>query len=407
MQAIFETAIAVLTADREFGAAAQTAETYKAVAEGNRDREKHAEVLAAWAKDLASKKTTEADAREKFAAAATEYLALAGEPGAPSVKAHLLKRAGGLYRLAGNLTAALTTYSNLVQLKSLPEDAAGPAWAEYADTLAAANMPSEALRAFNQAMAAAGPASTMVRFTLGRKLIDTRHKGLVPIGTDLLKQITDKESVAPAEQAVHERAFVELGFEYIRSSQSKEAETVLRKQLNYYRAGPESGFARLLLGIALLNQCARPAPATPEPAKSAQYREEALKLFHQVIDEVNLKEKSLGEGQKLDDRDVEIRSQASLRVLQTYLEMGKPNDLLVEAAPMLARYQGMVEELIVLSFMYHANKLNNRPELALKTRDRMKEAFEKLKLHPDLFKTTSENYTRDYWEKTWFSPESK
>ena len=108
---------------------------------------------------------------------------------------------------------------------------------------------------------------------------------------------------------------------------------------------------------------------------------------------------------KLSEREGWLRLQAALRVLQTYQQMRKPQDLLYEAAPLLDRHKGTVEELIVLSLVYHAFKQANEPGKALDTRDRMKDAFDKLP--PSAFPQPTGEYSRDYWQKVWFAPEPK
>ena len=92
-------------------------------------------------------------------------------------------------------------------------------------------------------------------------------------------------------------------------------------------------------------------------------------------------------------------------MLQTYQQMKKPQDLLFEAAPLLDRYKNTVEELIVLSLVYHAFKQLNDTGKALDTRDRMKDAFDKLP--PSAFSQPTGEYSRDYWLKVWFPPDPK
>jgi tetratricopeptide (TPR) repeat protein len=401
VQAAFETAVQVLLADAAFDEAVAAAGAYSAVAASGRDRERRAEALAAWGAAL---QKSGGPAPPKFAAAAEEYAALAEAQPAATAKADLLRRAAALHRQAGNPSAALAALEALVTLDKLPDEAAAPAWAEYADALVATGRPAaEVVRAFNQAMASGGPASTAVRYRLARKFIDSRHPGLVPLGTALFQQIAEASAVAPAEQEAHERALVELAHEHIRSGQYAEAEARLRKQLSIYPAGPESGLGRLLLGVSLLQRSARPRPDAPELAEAPGMREEALKLFKQIVAEVD--RRAPAAGGTAPERDAWLRAQASVRVLQAYQQMGKPNDLLVEAAPLLERYRGTVEELIVLSLVYHANKQRNKPENAADTRERMKEVFEKLKQKPGAFPAASGEYSREYWEKVWFAPD--
>ena len=70
--------------------------------------------------------------------------------------------------------------------------------------------------------------------------------------------------------------------------------------------------------------------------------------------------------------------EAGLRVLQTYLQMKKPNDLLVEADKLRDRHRNSVEELIILSLIYHAFKQKGDVVRERQIRDQMKELFDRL-----------------------------
>ncbi|HEY1187324.1 MAG TPA: hypothetical protein VGE74_06680, partial [Gemmata sp.] len=153
------------------------------------------------------------------------------------------------------------------------------------------------------------------------------------------------------------------------------------------------------LGVGLLQKA---APLNVPPADAAKWREEAVGTFKQIVADCDKAEQRSG---KLTDREAWLRLQAALRVLQTYQQMKKPQELLYAAAPLLDRYKGTVEELIVLSLVYHAFKQANDPKEALKTRDRMKDVFDKLP--PSMFSQPTGEYSRDYWLKVWFVPEPK
>jgi hypothetical protein len=131
-------------------------------------------------------------------------------------------------------------------------------------------------------------------------------------------------------------------------------------------------------------------------------RTEALQLFRNIVAEVDAKLKKDG---KLSERDAWLRLQAALRILQTYQQMKNPVDLLVESADLLQRHRGTVEELIILSLVYHAFKQKGDIPNALQTRDKMKELFDRLP--PSAFTATSGECSREYWEKIWFTPEKK
>ena len=388
VQAAFETAVQVLLADAAFEDAEKTATAYTAVAAGGRDREKRAEVLAAWGAAL---QKAGGQPKPKFAAAADEYVALADAQPAVSAKADLLRRAAGFHRQAGNATAAVEALERTVKLPSLPDDVAGPAWVEYAEALLAAGRPDDVTKALNNAMATASSASAATRYRLARACLDSRNAELAKLGTALMDQVANAANVSPADQVAHERALVERAHDFIQEKKNYgEAEARLRKQLNFYPNGPESGLGKLLLGVCLLGR----STATPEPSDAPKLRDEAMLLFKTVVADVDAKPKQT-------EHDGWLRLQASIRVLETFDQMGKPYDLLIAAAALRERTKGTVEELIVLSLMYRAHKRTKKDELAFEVRDQMKAVF--VSLPPSLFKATSGDYSRAYWEKAWFA----
>jgi hypothetical protein len=135
---------------------------------------------------------------------------------------------------------------------------------------------------------------------------------------------------------------------------------------------------------------------------AARTREDALALFKQITTAIEQKQER---EKKLSDRDQWLRLQAGLRVLQTYQQMQKPNDLLAEASPLLERHRGTVEELIIWSLVYHAFRQKGETGKALQTRDQMRDLFNTLP--SDKFRAREGEYSRAYWEKVWFSPDPK
>lgn len=396
---VFELALTVLTADGAFEPALRLVGRYAVVAAPGRDRERKAEVLAAWAEHL---QKSGQDPKPRAAAAAAEYEALAGLQPAATAKADLLRRAAALYRLADQAGQAVETLQQATRLTPLPDSVVGQLWADLADALIAANRPEDVVPAFNQAMAAAGVVSTTVRYRLARQFLDSRRAELVPTARNLLEQIAKQETIGAEEREYHERALVELAHEHIRVGHYPEAEVWLRKQLSLYPFGPEASLGRLLLGVCLLQRASAPPPNVPDAATATRLREEALQLFKQIVADADARLKREG---RLSERDAWLRLQAGLRVLQTYQQLHKPNDLLAEAAVLLERHRNSVEELIIWSLVYHAFKQKGETGRALQTRDQMKELFERLP--PSAFPAASGEYSRTYWEKVWFAPEAK
>jgi tetratricopeptide (TPR) repeat protein len=395
-QAAFESAIQVLTTDGAFEQAAATAEAYRTVANAGKDREKRAETFVAWGNALAK---TGGDANRKFSAAADDYAALAALRTAETDQADLYRKAAGLYKKAGSLTAAVGVFEKIVKLPKLTDDVLGPVYVEYAETLVAVNQPEAALRKMQEAMASGGPAATTARYRVARGLIDSRAVGKVQLGVDLMDQIAKAETVTPAEREMHERSLVDVAHAYIQKGEFAEAESRLDKQVKLYPTGVEAGLGKLLLGVCLVQRAdPRAKPPAPSPNKN---REEALKLFKEVVAEADARAKE----NKAAERDPWLRTQASLRILQTYQQMAKPHDVLKDGDLLRREYAGTADELIVLSLMYHAYKQLDKPESSLSIHGQMKDVFAKIKEKPGVFWAKSGEYSREYWEKVWFQPD--
>jgi len=396
VQAAFETGIQVLTADGAFEDAVATANAYKAVAIAGREREKRAEVNDAWG---ASLKKAGKDPNAKFTSAAEDYLALAELRTAETDRADLYRKAAGLFKNAGSIKSALGAYERIVKLPGLPNETLGPVWVEYADALVSANEPKAALQAMQEAMAGGGPAATTARYKVARNLIDSRVVEKVQLGVDLMDQIAKAETVTAAEREMHERSLVDVAHAFIQKGEFAEAEARLEKQIKLYPAGGEAGIGKLLLGVCLVQRAdPRAKPQSPNPTKN---REEALAMFRQVVAEVEAR----ANGNKPTDRDPWLRTQASLRVLQTFQQMGRPYDVLKDGDLLRREFAGTADELIVLSLMYHAYKQLDKPEGMFSIHGQMRDAFEKMKDKPKVFHAKSGEYSREYWEKVWFQPE--
>jgi hypothetical protein len=131
---------------------------------------------------------------------------------------------------------------------------------------------------------------------------------------------------------------------------------------------------------------------------------DARTLWSQAAGNFSLAIKELADEKQPDAaRAAWVRTQVGLRTLQLHQLAGKPDDLLAATTLFLQQHRGTVEELIALSLMYHALKQKNEAGKATETRDRMRELFEKLKDEPGAFAMKEGEYSREYWEKTWFA----
>jgi tetratricopeptide (TPR) repeat protein len=390
-----ETAVAALLADGAFEAALSAAGWYAGVAAPPRDRELRAEILGAWGAALTKERKPEAKAQHKAASAEWAQLAAGREKGE---RVALLQKAAAHARLADDPSSAATHLQAALKVDGAPETEQGPLWAELAEALLAANRPDEVWKAFNNAMASVGAVSTQTRYRLAQQFGESRHPGFAPLGRQLLEQIAKQENVSAAEREFHERALCELGYALLREGNPADAEARLRAQLTMYANGPEAGKARLFLGMALLQRAA----GRPAPPDAPKLRADALAAFRQVVKEADEFERKNG---KLNEPQAWLRLQAGLRVLQAHQQMGQPREVLFDAAPLLDRYKDSVDELIVLSLVYHAFKQMNDAGRATDTFERMKELFNRLP--PTAFPKKTGEYSRDFWQKTWFAPPEK
>jgi Xaa-Pro aminopeptidase len=153
--------------------------------------------------------------------------------------------------------------------------------------------------------------------------------------------------------------------------------------------------------VCLLQRAAGPGAAD----EAARMRAEALGLFKKNVAACDA---LAGPGGKLTGRDAWLRLQSALRVLQSYQQLGtdeSARNLLADAYALRARHHGTVEELVILSLMYHALRHLKDPRQAAEVRDQMQEVFDKLPAAA--FTQPTGEYSRDYWKTVWFTPEKK
>lgn len=396
INATFEMAFSILTADGAYEAGLKAVATYAPIAEAGHDREERAIILEAWAKALQREKR---DFKPKAFEAANEYLAFEPIQSAVTAKADTLRKAAVMFRLADKPEEAVKALQTATKLPKLPEELAGEVWVDLADALIPAKRLNEVWQALNEAMSSTTPTSTATRARLASHFMEERQPELRILARYLFEQIAKQNNITPEEQVYHERALVNLGREYIRGNDFATAELWLRQQLHTYPTGPEAALGRLLLGVCLLQLSSVPPPTGPSNSKASSIREEALQLFRNIVAEEDAK---LKKG-KLSETDAWLRLQAALRVLQAYLQMKNHYDLLHESDDLMQRHRGTIEELIILNLIFHSFKQQGDQVKMLQTRDKMKELFDSLPA--SAFNSSTVEYSRAYWEKTWFAPE--
>ena len=201
------------------------------------------------------------------------------------------------------------------------------------------------------------------------------------------------DSAVPAPKPKDTPAWDEQVRELMKAGKFAEAENLLNNRLSVL-TGVEAAECRLRYGICLVERA-----RTLEPAKATKLRQDAGDNFIVVIQVVGEYEKA----GRTDKRAAWVRTQAEIRIVQLYQQIGKPIDVLAAVEPLLPKYRGTVEELILMSCAYHAYKQKGQADKAGEVRYHMKELFERLKDKPGTFPAKSGEYSREYWEKTWFA----
>ncbi len=400
-RATCEETIQVALNETDYPSAVRAAGVYQAIAVPGRAVEKRADANTSWATKLQQNPTTVALATEKFHEAATDYGALAATFPNATGKADFLRRAAQSYRLGGNEKAAATTIDQLTQLAGLPDDVIAAAWVEKGESLIAGNQFKEGESALKQAMAKSGPAAATARVKLGVAYLDQARtkvrtattdvarsevQGMTQLGQDLLSQAANASAETASEKEAQQQALFELGKLLLQQSNIPEAESRFRQLLQAHPTCPLAGSAKLYLGSSLLllargdHQNGRP------PADADRKLGEAQKHFESLSD----------------SQDVYLRTQGDIRLANTTFLLKKYDEMPALCDKLTQRYQGKVEELIVLSMLYSSYTYADRREPAAATLAKMLDLFGKL---PDTaFPGGAEEYTRTYWQKQWFDP---
>jgi tetratricopeptide (TPR) repeat protein len=408
VEGTFVTGFSKLTADEKFEAALKAVQAYVPIAKDAQANARRAEILQAWAKFLQDSKQ---EFKPRAEEAAREYAAFAAAQPAPSVKADALRKAAAMYRTAGDAESAVTALKDAATLPDLPNDAAGKVWKDLADALIAAKRLDEVWPILNKILETSTAVSTVTRYELARQFAEIarekqEYSEFSRLARMLYEQIAKKADVAKEEQAYQELAMFELASDYFRAGNYPDAEFWLRKQLHTYQTGARALRGRLYLGICALQQVASLPPA--DAVKANALLTEAFQLFRGIVAEVDSR---LKKDARVSDEEVWLRLQSEERILQCYYHMKSPNELLFEALNLRERCRGTVDELIVMSFMYHAFKLKqaqnprgNDEQQALAMRDQMRDVFDKL---PETaFKAAPGEYSRAYWQAVLYPQEA-
>lgn len=394
LQAAFEEVIQVCLVEAEYPTASRAVVAFGKVAPAGRDRERRAEVNAAWAGSL----TGTPDGATKWKAAAADYLALAPTHPTPTGKADLYRRAADCFRKAGDFPAALSAIDPVTMLSELPPELTASAWLDRGEILLAGQQYPEAEDALKKAIALTGPAAAVARVKLalvhvenGRAKMKTAStqqardeaKHQLDLGSQLLTQVANRTTDVPTERDAQQQALFELGKLQLQQQNFPDAEARFRQLIQVNPSGPLANQSRLYLGSCLL-LLARGDQSGRPPADAERKLADAQKLF-EALAEVE---------------DPFLRAQADIRLANTTLLLKKYDDMPALCDKLASRYKGKVEELIVLSMLYSSNRFAERTADAARTLSKMEEVYAKL-TDAD-FPGGADEYTREYWKKQWF-----
>jgi hypothetical protein len=391
VRAAFEEVIKRSLSEQDFISAIRAATAYSAVADAGKDRERRAEVNAAWAALL--EKSNLVDAKAKHKAAAADYAVIAASFPTAAGRMDALKRAVSHFKKAGATTEALQAVDAFLALNDLtPEDAA-QAWLDKAELLPAEDSVA-VTEALQKAMSYPGPAASTARLRLamhhltrGKQLFDAsagskepdrlKQSGqqMVQLGRQMLIQLADASAISPAEKATHEEAIFQLGSQLMSEAQFAEAESRFRKQIQLYPDGKLAGYGRLWLACCLVQQGHTGGPTDPR-------LQEAVELLSPL----------------LTSSSEFLRTQAEIRTLNTLIVQERYDAVVKLGEELASRYRGRPDELVIgkLLFYSHLSRTPAEPGEALRVLLRMEEAFKEIP--PAVFPSDPE-YSHARWEK--------
>ncbi|MCZ2344171.1 MAG: tetratricopeptide repeat protein [Bacteroidales bacterium] len=398
-QSAFEIVIRKCQEAADFIVVTRAVQAYEKVAEPRRYRELRAETLTNWG-DAFGKQGDNVAAQAKHREAAAEFAALAESDPNPTGKAEFLRRTAECYRKIGDTAAALKTIEQIPTINGLPPATAAQAWLNKGELLLASHQYIAAENALQKAMAAPGPTAVAARVKLalaqieqGRSKLaaatsDDHRKsanGQIALGVEFLGQVAN---MASADETVARdaklQALFELGKILLQQGSIPDAETRFRQLLQLGPAGAQAPMAKLYLGSCLLLLARGDHQGGRPPADADRKLAEARTLFEELAD----------------TPDSFLQAQADVRLANTTLLLKKYDDMPALCERLAKKYQGKVEELIVLSMLYSAYRFADRQADATRTLDRMYTAFSKLT--PSAFPGGADEYTQAYWQKQWF-----
>lgn len=398
-QSAFELVIRKCQEAGDFLIVSRAVSAYEKVGEPRRFQELRAETLVNWG-DAFGKQGDSAAAQAKYREAATLFIGLAQSDPNPSGKAEFLRRTADCYRKVGDTTTALKTLEQIPGIRGLPPATTAQAWLSIGELLLGNHQYAEAEHALQKAMSATGSTAVAARVKLamaqieqGRRSLATatsdeqrkRANGQIALGVEFLGQVANMAGAEdPVIRDAKLQALFELGKILLQQGSIPDAETRFRQLLQLGPTGSQAPMAKLYLGSCLLLLARGDHQGGRPPADADRKLAEARTLFEELAD----------------TPDSFLQAQADVRLANTTLLLKKYDDMPALCERLAKKYQGKVEELIVLSMLYSAYRFADRQADATRTLDRMYSAFSKLT--PSAFPGGADEYTQAYWQKQWF-----
>ncbi len=397
LRAGFEEVIQVSLNESDFAAAQRAIGAFTSITLPGRDRERKAELNAAWANALERNPEKLDLAKAKRQEAADDFLAIANEQTTPSAKADLFRRAITCLRKAGDERGALAAIEQLLAVQGAGIESLASARIEKGEILLASHKFTEAAETLKLAISGGGSLATVAQVKLARGYIDEgklklnantardprlieEAKGRIDLGQKILMQVVNKTYETNVEREAQQEALFELGKISVHQDRNySEAEIRFRQLIEANPAGAYAEDAKLYLGTCLLLTARSDSGAPPLDAERKLV--EAHGLFESLKD----------------SKRPTIQTQADLRIVRSLFLLRRYDAMPELCAKLATKYKGRVEELIVLSMLYWGYKQADRPKLSDEVLVRMEGVYQSL---PDqAFTGLLDEYKREYWEK--------
>ncbi len=378
----------------DFDAASQLLTRYSNIADGTKDKELFAELLADWAnaKDVV-------DRRGKLTQAGAEYAKLASARKQDVEQARYYELAHNAYSAAGDTVQAEDVLKKLSALPGAKPEQLANINLKKAQLLLQEQKYTEAgilLKELSTAPSGLGlRASVKWAFTevkcglvlLSDPANEADGRLRIKDGIRVLTEVANKGYEGADEKLAHEEALYHLGRFLIDNKLPEvmnlaDAEGRFRRLLRDYPKSEYTEKGKLFLGITLCALAQSKTPGGATPANATTRLTEAKELFQ-----------ALGTS-----TDEWTRVHANIRFLHSMLYLKQFDTMIDESKAMTKKYQGTVMELYVLNMQYVAYNTSQRPDLAEAIKESIRAKYEKL---PD---TAFRNdmvveFTKAYWMK--------